>query len=81
MTLSVPMHMLFLEITRRRRDISIECIDNVLCSGFAAFRLAVKLGLAEKRESILQEQERVLSFIKDKKAEELEKGDEKKKEK
>ena len=49
MRLAVPLPELFLEILRRRSgDLSAECIDGVLHSGFAAFRLAVKLGLATR---------------------------------
>mmetsp|Transcript_21564 Transcript_21564/g.54404 ORF Transcript_21564/g.54404 Transcript_21564/m.54404 type:complete len:1679 (+) Transcript_21564:434-5470(+) len=64
LTLAVPLHALFLETVRRRsRDLELECLEDVLKTGFPAFRLAVKLGLAEKREHILRQQERILSFL------------------
>ncbi|CAD7970176.1 unnamed protein product [Amoebophrya sp. A120] len=68
LTLAVPQNRLFLEIARRRaKDLYLQSIEDVLQSGLPAFRLAVKLGLAEKREHILKSQEKILSFLCDRK--------------
>ncbi|CAD7937923.1 unnamed protein product [Amoebophrya sp. A25] len=73
LTLAVPTHSLFLEIVRRRSgSLGLEAINDVLRSGFPAFRLAVKLGLAEKREHILRQQERILLLLRDRRLREQE---------